>query len=75
MQVGVDWGALPTMSSEGSITKLLHQLDPAALSVDQRRAQEAIWERFFGQLVVVARQKLGGAPRRVADGDGRAFLD
>jgi DNA-directed RNA polymerase specialized sigma24 family protein len=50
------------MSSDGSVTRWLGQLqagDPAA-------AQE-LWQRYFQRLVGLARQKLQGAPRRVAD--------
>jgi DNA-directed RNA polymerase specialized sigma24 family protein len=50
------------MSSGGSVTRWLGQLqegDPAAA----RR----LWERYFHRLVGLARKRLGGAPRRVAD--------
>jgi DNA-directed RNA polymerase specialized sigma24 family protein len=50
------------MESEGSVTRWLGQLqagDPAA-------AQQ-LWQRYFQRLVVLARKKLRGSPRRVAD--------
>jgi DNA-directed RNA polymerase specialized sigma24 family protein len=50
------------MSSEGSVTRLLAPLqggDPAAVA--------QLWRRYFSRLVSLARQKLAGAPRRVAD--------
>src|SRR5262245_37262987 len=50
------------MASDGSVTRWLGQLqggDPAA-------AQQ-LWERYFRRLVGLARQRLRGAPRRVAD--------
>jgi RNA polymerase sigma factor (sigma-70 family) len=56
-----------TMSTDGSITRLLRQLDESGVPSDRQRAQQAIWERFFQQLVVVARRKLGSSPRRVKD--------
>jgi DNA-directed RNA polymerase specialized sigma24 family protein len=47
---------------EGSITYWLHQLQAG----DQEAAQE-LWNRYFQRLVGLARSKLRGAPRRVAD--------
>ena len=50
------------MAADESITRwiaLLKEGDPAA-------AQQ-LWERYFRRLVGLAREKLGGAPRRVAD--------
>src|ERR1051326_8403596 len=50
------------MASEGSVTHWLGQLrsgDPAA-------AQQ-LWERYFQRLVQLARHKLRGVPRGVAD--------
>jgi RNA polymerase sigma factor (sigma-70 family) len=50
------------MSPEGSVTRWLGPLqegDPAA-------AQQ-LWERYFRQLVGLARKRLRGAPRRAAD--------
>ena len=50
------------MSSEGSVTRWLGPLrqgDPAAA--------RQLWERYFQRLMGLARLKLQGAPRRVAD--------
>src|SRR5438876_10303530 len=50
------------MTSEGSVTGWLGQLrsgDPAA-------AQQ-LWQRYFQRLVQLARQRLHGSPRRIAD--------
>jgi RNA polymerase sigma factor (sigma-70 family) len=55
------------MSTQGSITRLLGRLDEAAVPLERQRAQQEIWERFFQQLVLVARRKLGSAPRRAQD--------
>jgi DNA-directed RNA polymerase specialized sigma24 family protein len=55
------------MSTDGSITRLLQHLDEAALPEEQQQAQQALWDRYFGDLVAVARRKLGSAPRRAAD--------
>src|SRR5262249_41170074 len=54
-------GAL-AMPSKGSITIILGPLkegDPAAV--------QQVWERYFQRVVGLARQKLEGSPRRVAD--------
>src|SRR5262245_18056152 len=50
------------MSAEGSVTRWLDRLkegDPAAA--------QGLWERYYGRLVALARQKLRGAPRALAD--------
>jgi DNA-directed RNA polymerase specialized sigma24 family protein len=50
------------MSSEGSVTRWIDQLqagDPAAV--------QQLWQRYFHRLVGLARTRLAGAPRRVAD--------
>jgi DNA-directed RNA polymerase specialized sigma24 family protein len=50
------------MSSDGSVTRYLHQLqigDPAAV--------QQLWERYFPRLVGLARKKLRDAPQRLAD--------
>lgn len=52
------------MNHDHSVTEYLSDLvkgDPAAV--------EAIWQRYFGQLVSLARRKLKGSPRRVLDED------
>jgi DNA-directed RNA polymerase specialized sigma24 family protein len=50
------------MASEGSVTRWLGQLQAG----DQAAAQE-LWQRYFRRLVGLARKKLRGSPRRVAD--------
>jgi hypothetical protein len=50
------------MSSGGSVTRWLGQLqagDPIAA--------RQLWERYFRRLVGLARKRLGGSPRRMAD--------
>jgi len=50
------------MSSAGSVTHWIRQFqagDPAAA--------QPLWERYFRQMVQLARQKLHGLPRRAAD--------
>jgi DNA-directed RNA polymerase specialized sigma24 family protein len=50
------------MPTDGSVTRWLRLLqagDPAAA--------QHLWERYFGRLVGLARKKLQGAPKRVAD--------
>jgi DNA-directed RNA polymerase specialized sigma24 family protein len=50
------------MSSEGSVTRMIGPLqagDPAAV--------QELWQRYFHRLVSLARARLAGAPRRVAD--------
>ena len=55
------------MSTDGSITRLLRQLDDSTVPSNRQQAQHQIWERFFQQLIVVARRKLRSAPRRASD--------
>jgi DNA-directed RNA polymerase specialized sigma24 family protein len=50
------------MSSDGSVTGWLGRLQ----SGDPSAAQQ-LWQRYFQRLVGLARQKLRGSPRRVAD--------
>jgi DNA-directed RNA polymerase specialized sigma24 family protein len=50
------------MSSPGSVTHWIGQLRAG----DHATAQK-LWERYFEQLVALARRKLGGSPRRAAD--------
>jgi hypothetical protein len=50
------------MADASTVTYWLHQLqagDPAAA--------QPLWERYFARLVLLARSRLHGAPRRVAD--------
>ena len=56
------------MSSDGSITHWLagvREGDPVAV--------QALWQRYFPQLVRFAREKLAGMPRRVADEEDAAL--
>jgi DNA-directed RNA polymerase specialized sigma24 family protein len=48
-------------SVPGSITFWLQRLE------DDPEAAQVLWERFFARMVAVARQRLAGAQRRVAD--------
>lgn len=50
------------MSSEGSITRWIGELERGS-----NDATQALWDRYFPQLLRIARQKLADAPRRVAD--------
>jgi hypothetical protein len=50
------------MSSTGSVTCWITQL-----KAGQRQAVQPLWQRYFGQLVIRAWQKLRGLPRRAAD--------
>lgn len=50
------------MSSEGSITRWIAELGGGSSEPTQ-----ALWERYFPQLLRIARQKLADAPRRAAD--------
>jgi RNA polymerase sigma factor (sigma-70 family) len=50
------------MSSAGSVTEWLEQLKRGDSSAAQK-----LWERYFEQLVRLARRNLGHTPRRVAD--------
>ncbi len=50
------------MSGDGSVSQWIGELqagDPAAV--------QPLWERYFQQLVALARRQLAGAPRQVAD--------
>jgi DNA-directed RNA polymerase specialized sigma24 family protein len=51
------------MEIKGSISRLLLELEVG----DQSAAQQAIWGRYFGRLVALARKKLGDVPRRTED--------
>jgi DNA-directed RNA polymerase specialized sigma24 family protein len=50
------------MPSKGSVTRWF-----ALLQGGDSAAVEQLWQRYFSRLVTLARQKLAGAPRRVAD--------
>jgi RNA polymerase sigma factor (sigma-70 family) len=50
------------MSSEGSVTHWIGQLQAG-----NSAAAQPLWERYFQQLVHLARKRLQGAPRRAAD--------
>src|SRR5262249_45699389 len=50
------------MSSDGSVTALLERLKDG-----DHEAAGLLWQRYYPRLVALARQKLLGAPRRVAD--------
>ncbi len=50
------------LSSEGSVTRCL-----ARLRAGDQAAAQPLWERYFRRLVGLARHKLQGRPRRVAD--------
>lgn len=56
------------MSAEGSITRFL-----GPLKAGDEDAIQKIWEVYFGRLVQMARKKLGGGPRRVADEEDAAL--
>jgi DNA-directed RNA polymerase specialized sigma24 family protein len=50
------------MSTSGSVTYWIRLLDQG-----DGQAAQALWERYFPRLVGLARQKLRGGPRQVAD--------
>jgi DNA-directed RNA polymerase specialized sigma24 family protein len=50
------------MSSPGSVSHWIQQLKSG-----EAAAAQPLWERYFGQLVRLARAKLEGHPRRTAD--------
>src|SRR5262245_48960496 len=50
------------MSSHGSVSNWI-----AALKEGDSAAAQPLWERYYRQLVVLARKKLGAAARRDAD--------
>ena len=51
-----------TMTPTGSVTEWLD-----AMKAGDPRAAQKIWERYFDELVRLARKRLGDTPRRVAD--------
>jgi DNA-directed RNA polymerase specialized sigma24 family protein len=50
------------MTSDGSVTHWLH-----LLKAGDRAAAQPLWEGYFRRLVALARRRLLGTPRRVAD--------
>jgi hypothetical protein len=50
------------MLSEGSVSQWINEL-----RAGNQAAAQQLWDRYFQRLVGLARQKLGGAPRRAAD--------
>jgi DNA-directed RNA polymerase specialized sigma24 family protein len=50
------------MSSDGSVTHWVREL-----RAGNRAAAQRLWEGYFRRLVVLARQRLAGSPRRAAD--------
>jgi DNA-directed RNA polymerase specialized sigma24 family protein len=56
------------MSDDGSVTRWLGQLQAG-----EQAAAQQLWERYFRRLVGLARKKLGGSPRRSADGEDVAL--
>src|SRR3954469_11973834 len=50
------------MSSQGSVTHWI-----SLLKAGEHAAVQPLWERYFPRLVTLARARLRGAPRRVAD--------
>jgi DNA-directed RNA polymerase specialized sigma24 family protein len=54
-----------SVNEKGSVTRLIHDLDSDGES--RRRAQEALWDRYFGRLAGLARQRMPNRTRRVAD--------
>lgn len=52
------------MTSESSISGLLRPLERG-----EARALRKVWETYFERLAALARQRLGGSPRRASDED------
>ncbi len=50
------------MEDKGSVTHWIH-----AIKTGESAAASALWERYFEKLVRLARGKLDGMPRRIAD--------
>jgi len=55
------------MLHENSITEWIADLQQEGVRPEIERAQQALWERYFGRLVGLAKVKLGDAPRAAAD--------
>jgi RNA polymerase sigma factor (sigma-70 family) len=60
--IGAGPGQKASPSGEGSITALIE-----ALKGGDRGAAHRLWEIYYGRLIVLARVRLGGSLRRVAD--------
>jgi RNA polymerase sigma factor (sigma-70 family) len=56
------------MAASGSVTALL-----ARLKNGDHEAARLLWQRYYPRLVALARQKLQGSPRRVADEEDAAL--
>src|SRR5262245_33574347 len=56
------------MSDQGSVSRLLERLQEG-----DEAAVQPLWERYFRRMVSLARTKLLGAPRRVADEEDLAL--
>jgi RNA polymerase sigma factor (sigma-70 family) len=50
------------MSSAGSVTRWIEEL-----RAGESAAAQPLWEAYYSQMVALARRKLAGTPRRVAD--------
>ena len=50
------------MEDKGSVTHWIH-----AIKKGESAAANALWEHYFDKLVRLARRKLDGMPRRIAD--------
>jgi hypothetical protein len=55
-------------AASGSVTALLERLQDG-----DHEAARLLWQRYYPRLVALARQKLQGAPRRVADEEDAAL--
>ena len=56
------------MSADGSVTHWIHELKRG-----NRAAAQGLWERYFAQLVRLARMRLKNSSRRVADEEDLAL--
>src|SRR4051794_24289452 len=56
------------MQTSGSVTHWIEQL-----KAGNREAAQFLWERYFQRLVALARNRLQGTPRRVADEEDLAL--
>lgn len=55
------------MSSEGSITRWIAELELGRTDEAANEAQEELWRRYFHRLIGLAKLKLGETPRGAAD--------